>query len=464
MPTPALARRVVDASILLLLLLSVLAGLAPDLDTRAVQLGESVWPGYGANLRTEPVLPDCEPEALARQRLSCSEAPPPALAADPFAPSAAVAAPSCAALDNLHADCERRHASYQSAREQITPALRAFRAFEGALRDLAQFPYHKHLLVLLVVLGGLSATVDGRHIALREPTTALEIRTAEGAQLVVHLAWMASCLAELHIQRSSAAVSDHPMLPVLWVAGFAALSAVNVAHLVQARPAASAPPGWARLALVVPLYAYMALATALWFWLVERHPSGPAIFLHKFVQVPQVYTGIGLYIWSGMLLSQTRVARLAFGVISPLRLPPALLGWLVIVLGAWPVAYSGASGVFVLATGAVVFEQMRAAGASRRMATAVTAMSGSLGVVLRPCLVVVLISILDPQVSTDELFHWGRWVFLESDRFRIGAHRGAPEEATIQKAHERVVGVAGYPTGTQSAQIHLLVLLSRVTR
>src|SRR5262249_39181053 len=42
---------------------------------------------------------------------------------------------------------------------------------------------------------------------------------------------------------------------------------------------------------------------------------------------------------------------------------------------------------------------------------AVTAMSGSLGVVLRPCLVVVLIAVLNNEVTTDQLFHWGLRVF-----------------------------------------------------
>jgi TRAP-type C4-dicarboxylate transport system permease large subunit len=79
-----------------------------------------------------------------------------------------------------------------------------------------------------------------------------------------------------------------------------------------------------------------------------------------------------------------------------------------------PTAYSGASGIYVIAVGAVIFERMRAVGASPRMALAVTAMSGSLGVVLRPCLVVVLIAVLNNNsgVTSDPLFYWGFRVFL----------------------------------------------------
>ena len=46
------------------------------------------------------------------------------------------------------------------------------------------------------------------------------------------------------------------------------------------------------------------------------------------------------------------------------------------------------------------------------MALAATAMSGSLGVVLRPCLLVVIIAALNNEVTTDQLFGWGVKVFL----------------------------------------------------
>ena len=51
---------------------------------------------------------------------------------------------------------------------------------------------------------------------------------------------------------------------------------------------------------------------------------------------------------------------------------------------------------------------------SRVIAVLTTAMSGSLGVVLRPCLVVVLISVLNDEVSSLELFSNGLKVFALS--------------------------------------------------
>ena len=101
--------------------------------------------------------------------------------------------------------------------------------------------------------------------------------------------------------------------------------------------------------------------------------------------------------------------------------PIGVLAWLAVVLSAIPTAYSGASGIFVIAAGAVIFEQLRNAGASKRMALAATAMSGSLGVVLRPCLVVVLVAVLNKQVTTDELFAQGLWVFALTAVLLLGA-------------------------------------------
>ena len=43
-----------------------------------------------------------------------------------------------------------------------------------------------------------------------------------------------------------------------------------------------------------------------------------------------------------------------------------------------------------------------------------TAMSGSLGVVLRPCLLIVVVASLNKEVTTDMLYHYGVYVFLLS--------------------------------------------------
>lgn len=447
------------------LTLALAAGVAPSADARLVGIGERLWPGYAANLRRTPEPPDCELEELGRELERCGQpggepapadpapdedpfapaatAAPDSFAADPFAAdpfASATASPqpaNCEALGALRDRCQTRQEEYAAQIAAITGPLRAFRAVEKAVSRFAEFPYLRHLLVVLALLGAATAVGRRTHIALREPRSRLEHAVSQSSQLAAHALWLVSCLADFGVQRASTAEIAFPELPVLWAAGFAGLAALNVRNLAAGRtrgrvprgaPAGSGsrtdpdklaareehtgePTSAVRLLMVVPLYAWMGIIAGVYFLVVEHHPSGQAIFLHKFVQHPSVYIGIGLYIWAGMLLAETRVAELSFEVLTPWRLPPPILAWLVVVLAALPTAYSGASGIFVIAAGAVIFERLRSAGVPPRLALAATAMSGSLGVVLRPCLVVVLIAVLNGKVTTGELFGWGRYVF-----------------------------------------------------
>lgn len=404
-----------------LLVLSLLVGIAPNVDSRAVELGERLWPGYAASLRAEAAPPSCSLTDL-RARLAACPANPKkedaasdaAVEVDPFAANVDQApSDDCEALTNLVAECSARHARFDEERARVTDGVRRFRTVELAIADFSQFDELKHVLVLVVLFGAIVTTLARQHIGLRNPSTVTEHRFSEFIQLLAHLSWLFSCIADRNIQQSGQAELENPMLPVLWGVGFAVLSVINVSHLIRV-PAdmTRAPTSVVRVLMVVPLYAYMGLLASAYFLLVEHHPSGQAIFLHKFTQLPTTYTGVGLYVWAGMLLAKTAVARLGFDAVAPFRLTPAMLAWLVMVLGAYPVAYSGASGVFVIAVGAVIYEQLRKTGASRRMAVAATAMAGSLGVVLRPCLIVLLIAMLNKQVTTDELYWWGRWVFV----------------------------------------------------
>jgi TRAP-type C4-dicarboxylate transport system permease large subunit len=183
--------------------------------------------------------------------------------------------------------------------------------------------------------------------------------------------------------------------------------------------------------MVIPLFSWLVIISGTYFLLVEHHWSGLAIYLHKFVEYPSVYLGIALYVWAGMLLSETRLAPLMFDVVQPWKLSPYVLAWLVSVVSAVPTAYSGASGIFVISTGRVIFERLRAGGASRRVALGATAMSGSLGVVLRPCLIVVLIAVLNKQVTTEALFHAGFYVFLVTASFYLVAMLLRKESRTL---------------------------------
>ena len=353
---------------------------------------------------------------------------------DPFAEAAPVPKVNCIALNTLAERCAIRHSSYSDIQSRLTPSVKAYRAVEMTFSGMAKFPYWKHMLILLTLLGAVSVTLRNEHIALREVENQTEHRVSQGLQLVVHLLWLISCWNDYQVQQGSAAEAEHGGIPLLWCTGFAILVLINLRHLSQ-RPAFANPQQFSvgRLLMTIPLFTYMGLIAGVWFLGIEGHESGQAIYLHKFIQHPTIYLGIGLYIWAGMLFATTRVARLAFGLLTPWGLPIGVLAWLAVVLAAIPTAYSGASGIFVIAAGSVIFEQLRSAGASKRMALAATAMSGSLGVVLRPCLVVVLVAVLNKQVTTDELFAQGLWVFLLTAVLLLGAFLWRnPEPLTIE--------------------------------
>jgi TRAP-type mannitol/chloroaromatic compound transport system permease large subunit len=74
------------------------------------------------------------------------------------------------------------------------------------------------------------------------------------------------------------------------------------------------------------------------------------------------------------------------GILRPWNLAPETLTWIILIGAAIPTAYTGASGIFVVAAGAIIYKEVWNSGARRQYALAVSAMSGSLGVVLRPCL------------------------------------------------------------------------------
>jgi len=462
--------RVATLGVFVGLLIALGVGLAPNLNTRMVQVGEDIWPNYARDLRTELEAPSCDRVEIAARLTACDTTPSavetaqpsedPFAGDDPFAPAKEAADPfagddpfapakeatdpfaggdpfaqadddpfaggdpfadaeakntkpiNCAALKSLAERCEIRHAAYDDIQERLTPGVVNFRKVEMLVAGLAKFPFWKHLLVAFVLLGSFATTLQQTHIALREARNRAEFVISQVAQLLAHLSLAISCYADIKVQAESTAEAMNTELPYIWVVGFLVLAGANIRHLMYGR-ATDQGEGTTlpRMVMVVPLYAYMVLLGTLYFQFIEGHHSGQAIFLHKFLQIPTIYLGIGLYIWAGMLLSKTTIAKRFFDVLTPFKMPPTVLAWVVIMLAAIPTAYSGASGIFVIAAGAVIFEQLTAAGARKRIALAATAMSGSLGVVLRPCLVVVLIAVLNKQVTTQQLFDNGLKVF-----------------------------------------------------
>lgn len=473
--TPMLRRVASMAPALLLLSFLVLHWTATQASGRVVQLGGWMWPGYAAELRSD--LPEPEaPSAAAPvddgvdgaliDDLLADDAPakpanapdealiddlladdPPAkpanapdealvddlLADDPPAPGQA----DQALIDDLLGDApppakqaapaedpmvayQRKRDAWAAVQERLTPGVRAFRAVDQAIAAFTVWGggMFRHVLVLLIAVGGVTASALRGHIALRSVETVWDARLSSATLLATNLLMAMSQVVLYRNEQASGTEIQNPDLPLWWAAAFLAMAAVDVAFLVRPRdgvPGFGAPAvragGSARQAVAaVPLHAWMGLACSAWFLGFEQYPAGMAIYMQSLTEHAQLYLMVGLYVWTGMLLKQTTFAPHVFAVLRPWKMAPEVLAIVLVAASALPTAYSGASGIFVIAVGVLVFRELVDAGARPQLALAATAMSGSLGVVLRPCLLVVIVAYLNP-VTTDVLYGWGVWVY-----------------------------------------------------
>lgn len=400
--------RWVIAPVLVLLALLVAHGTAEKLHARLLQYGQQHWPGY-ATLRQDPTVPTCNPEDASAPKAAPtndSDALLDAVMGEP-----AQGAPSETAALAAQQDCIQRHAAYDDIQGRLTQPLRLFRGVETALAAFVDWAlaWMRHALVALLLICAAVATRQQGHIAMRQPKSRTEERMVGLLQVVALGVLAASWWAVLAAQTRAPLPGQDTLMPWLWLAGlgFAASGAL-------AQTWAPKQPGAAKLPspACVPLYVVMVLAGGAYFFLFEKHPAGLAIYLQQLTEHALLYAHVGLYVWVGMLLKQTQLAERCFAILRPWRLPPELLAFVVVTAAAIPTAYSGASGIFVIAAGAMIYQELRRAGANDQMALAATAMSGSLGVVLSPCLLVVIAASLNKQVTTSALYAGGIWVFI----------------------------------------------------
>ncbi|MCR8914445.1 TRAP transporter large permease subunit [Marinobacter panjinensis] len=400
----------------LLLLAVVLFSTSSDIHNQMLRGGEQLWSGY-YKLRADPVQPSCDPnvdiEAAVQEELAKegSDNPMAALLGEAEKDPDEVRL----AIERSVENCRQSYRSYENLKDKLTPGVKAYRTVELFVADLIAFGLEsqRYILVILVMLCAVTATLTRHHIAMRAMETRLDYTVSHTLQTVANAMLLGSSV----IFRQSSFGSDNTvssaelLLHNLWVIGFAALTLASLYRLIRVPDDLQEGGELNKAFLAVPLYTVMCLISGTYFALIG-HASGIGIYLGKMMELSDMFLNVGLYVWVGMMLKQTRLATLVFNVFRPWHMPPELLAVVAVLVAAVPTAYTGASGIFVIAAGAVIYSELRAAGARRHLALAATAMSGSLGVVLRPCLLVVVIAYLNREVTTDELFGWGIWVFV----------------------------------------------------
>lgn len=400
--------------LLLLLIVTLLLGMGSSLHSRLLWVGEQTWPNYYL-LDPAATEPDClltmDVDAEVRRRMNEYVPDPEALFSSPPDP-----VQLGESLRKNLANCEQKHRIYAVNQAHATPALAVFKTVEQGMADflLGNIDLMKLLFIGMFAMAAAIAALDADHIALRLPRNRSEWRLSQGVQLLVNGLMVFSLLSYVS-KLSSAPDTEHTVfLQQAWASVFGLFMVINLSRLFSIPKRMEPGALTAASPLIIPLHCTMGLTAMGYFFFIDGYSSGLAIYFGMMTNLSSMFINIGLYVLVGMALKQTRIPELLLNIIKPFRLPAPLLASVMIFATAFPTAFTGASGIFILAVGGVVYDELRRAGAGRQLSLATTAMSGSLGVVLNPCLLIVVVAALNKEVTTSELYGWGIWVFLVS--------------------------------------------------
>lgn len=440
--------------LLLLLLFTLLLGMGNSLHSRLLLIGEQTWPNYYLldPAATEPTCSlEIDIDAEVQKRIDAYEPDPDALFSSP--PNAQAIRESL--LQNLEL-CEQRFEQYRLTQEAVTPTLTVYKTIEQGLAEtlLENIELTKFLFIAMFALAAAIAAFDTDHIALRLPRNRAEWRLSQGVQLIVNGLMVLSLFAYLDRLAVSPGTESTQTLQYGWSIVFILFMAINLIRLAKIPAHLNTGSLTLSSGLVLPLYCVMGLIAMTYFVVVDEYQSGLAIYFGIMTNLSSMFINIGLYVLVGMMLKQTRIPELLFNALKPFNLPAPMLASVIIFATAFPTAFTGASGIFILAVGGVVYDELRRAGAGRQLSLATTAMSGSLGVVLNPCLLIVVVAALNKEVTTSEMYGWGFWVFMMSATlFSIvvcktqGNWRPSPQKGAAKEALRRLGPLTPYVIG-----------------
>lgn len=427
---------------LLLLVLVLLIGSGELVHSRLLQIGQVLFGDRAQQvqyyaLRADPTPPSCDPQMdvdaevarlQAEHRLRAQSDPLERLIEDePELDAEALRKSLKASLKQ----CLERYAQHEQIKTHITTEVKLFRAVEQSLFELFHFGAEHRTMIALLLMGVtmLSATVSHGHLSLVAPRHTRDYLVQSVVTAVASGLLLWSCVRYFYISSDAGVPIENPDHHLAWIAVFTAMLVVSVAQCRRPRlgDPALGQGSWRQALKTVPVGSVMTLFAGVYYGL-NGHPSGLAIYVHSLTSVPFLPLHLALLIWTGMLFKQTRMVELFASLLRPWRLSPEMLAYLVLLAAALPTAYSGGSGALLMAAGAVIYHEIRSVGGSGQYALAATAMSGSLGGVLRPSLMVVAICAVNNEVTSDELFHWGNWVFLMTSTlfFLASRWRAAP--------------------------------------
>jgi tripartite ATP-independent transporter DctM subunit len=153
-----------------------------------------------------------------------------------------------------------------------------------------------------------------------------------------------------------------------------------------------------------PLFAVLLAAAALGFYTADIDLAIIAIELYRIVDTP-LLVALPLFTFSGYLLSESRTStRLVNLMQSLFGFMPSGLAIVGFVACAVFTALTGASGVTIVALGALLLPALRSAGFSERFSMGLVTTSGSLGLLLVPSVPLILYGVIAQQLAVGEPF------------------------------------------------------------
>lgn len=435
--------------VFILLLMTLIIGTGEMVHGQLLRLGESMFGEPAAQvqyfmLRAEPTKPECDANLdidaeVARQSSA------PTGGGDDIDDLLGDAAPLDPAVLRKSIEqsleiCRAKHELFAKVAERQTPQVKIFRTIETSFFGLFQLGTDNRplILLLMVAIAAITTTLGFHHIGIRPGHYTRDQIVQTWSQVAANAFLLLSSVRYYQILKASGGDIEGEILHFVWIALFATLLLINLWRVVRPPKSAFGDGEWGRALLSAPLYATMAIIAGVYF-LITGHEAGLAIHISQMMALPSIFMNLALFIWAGMLLKQSRIVDLILDVIRPWNLSPQLLTYLILIGASYGTAYTGASGIFVIAAGGVIYHEIRSAGGTRQFALAATAMSGSLGVVLRPCLLIVMIAALNKEVTTAGLYHWGFYVFLTtSTLFFIVSQMLRTQPAAIKSPVEAI--------------------------
>jgi C4-dicarboxylate transporter DctM subunit len=151
-------------------------------------------------------------------------------------------------------------------------------------------------------------------------------------------------------------------------------------------------------ALGAPLFAVIAGVAMLGFQSVETPLTVMGIELYRIVDTP-ILLALPLFTFAGYLLGESRTS------VRLVRLTQSMIGWMpgglaivAFLTCAFFTAFTGASGVTIVALGALLYPALKQAGYQERFSLGLVTTSGSLGLLLPPSLPLILYAVIAQQL------------------------------------------------------------------